>query len=106
MKYKQLLQQSAAFIKKRKYYIAVSLCILTIGTVAFISYRNAQNAWDDTRLPEQNTLDATDAVIPKDDVTEETESVSKPSKEPEKAKEYILPVDGTIDVGYSADTPV
>lgn len=106
MKHKHLLQQSAAFIKKRKYYIAVSLCILTIGTVAFISYRNAQNTWDDTPLPEQNTLDSTDVVIPKDDVTEQSESVSKPTKEPAKTKEYILPVDGAIDVGYSADTPV
>ncbi len=108
MKYKQLMQQSAAFIKKRKYYIAVSLCILTIGTVGFISYRNARNAWDDTTLPEQNTLDATDTIIPADDVTEESESVSKPTTEKEetKAKEYMLPVDGVIDVGYSADTPV
>ena len=108
MNYKQLLQQTTAFIKKRKYYIAVSLCILTIGTVGFISYQNARKAWDDTPLPEQNTLDATDAIIPKDDVTENSESVSKPTKEPEvsKAKEYILPVDGTIDVGYSATTPI
>ena len=107
MNYKQLLQQSATFIKKRKYYIAVSLCILTIGAVGFISYRNAQKAWDDTPLPEQNMLDATDAIIPKDDVSEEAESVSKPTKESQetKLKEYILPVDGTIDVGYST-TPV
>ncbi len=106
MKYSHLLKQSAAFIKKRKYYIAVSLCILTIGTVAFISYQNAQKAWDDTPLPDQNTLDATDVIIPKDDVSEPNESVSKPTKEKAKVKEYILPVDGKIDVGYSADVPV
>lgn len=106
MKYKQLMQQSAAFIKKRKYYIAVSLCILTIGTVGFISYRNAQKVWDDTTLPEQNSLDATDVIIPKDDVEEESQSVSKPTTEQAKPKEYILPVDGIIDVGYSADTPI
>lgn len=106
MKYSHLLKQSAAFIKKRKYYIAVSLCILTIGTVAFISYQNAQKAWDDTPLPDQNTLDASDAIVPKDDVTEPNESVSKPTKEKVKTKEYILPVDGKIDVGYSADVPV
>ena len=107
MNYKKLLQQTAAFIKKRKYYIAVSLCILTIGTVGYISYQNVRNAWDDTPLPEQNTLDATDAAIPKNDVSDEAESVSKPTKEPSeaKAKEYILPVDGSIDVGYSTTTP-
>ena len=111
MNIKQLLQKTGSFIKKRKYYIAVSLCILTVGTVSFISYKNAQNIWDNTTLPEQNTLDATDAVIPQDDVSEESESVSKPTKQPEaeeseNVKEYILPVDGTIDVGYSADTPI
>lgn len=106
MKFTQLFKQSTAFIKKRKYYIAVSLCILTIGAVAFISYQNAKNAWDDTPLPDQNRLDATDVVIPKDDVTEQSQSASKPTKENVKVKEYILPVDGTIDVGYSADNPV
>lgn len=106
MKYSHLLKQSAAFIKKRKYYIAVSLCILTIGTVAFISYQNAQKSWDDTPLPNQNTLDASDAIVPKDDVVEPNESVSKPTKEKVKTKEYILPVDGKIDIGYSADIPI
>ncbi len=106
MKYSHLLKQSAAFIKRRKYYIAVSLCILTIGTVAFISYQNAQKAWDDTPLPDQNKLDATDVIIPKDDVTQPSESASRPTKENVKAKDYILPVDGKIDVGYSADVPV
>ena len=96
------------FLKEKKYYIAVALCILTVGTVGFISYQNAQNAWDKTTLPEQNALDAQDAIIPQDDVTEQSESVSKPTKQPETTgnKEYILPVDGTIDVGYSADIPV
>ncbi len=111
MKRKELLQKTGEFIKKRKYYIAVALCIFTIGTVGFISYQKAQNIWDDSTLPEQNTLDAQDAVIPKDDVTDQSdESVSKPTKQPEentaKTKEYILPVDGTIDVGYSAQTPI
>ena len=108
MKTKQFLRQAATFLKSRKYYIAVSVCILTIGIASFISYRNSRSAWDDTPLPDQSTLDATDVIIPKDDITEDSESVSKPTKEPEavKAKEYILPVDGTIDVGYSQNTPV
>lgn len=108
MKIKQMLQKTTDFIKKRKYYIAVALCILTVGTVGIISYRNANNVWDNTPLPDQNTLDATDAVIPKDDVTEESESVSKPTKQPEDntSIEYILPVDGVIDVGYSGETPI
>ena len=104
------LAKTAEFIKQKKYYIAVALCILTVGAVGFISYQNAQNVWDDSTLPEQNTLDAQDAVIPQDDVTDDNaESASKPTKQPEEtaqAKAYILPVDGTIDVGYSADTPV
>ncbi len=98
------------FIKERKYYIAVALCILTVGAVGLISYQRAQNVWDDTALPEQNMLDAQDAVIPQDDVTDpQAESASKPTKQPEnttQTKDYILPVDGTIDVGFSGDTPV
>lgn len=107
---KKFLQKSGAFIKKRKYYIAVSLCILTAGIIGIVSYQNAKQGWDDTRLPEQSTLDSKDAVVPKDDVTEQSETVSKPTKQKEteekKTKAYILPVDGTPEVGYSADTPI
>lgn len=107
---KEFLQKSASFIKKRRYYIAVALCILTAGIIGIVSYQNAKKGWDDTKLPEKNMLDSKDAVIPKDDVTEQSETASKPTKEPEKkeskVKAYILPVDGTPEVGYSADTPV
>ncbi|MBQ6946718.1 MAG: M23 family metallopeptidase [Clostridia bacterium] len=103
------LEKVAKFIKQRKYYIAVSLCILTIGAVGLISYQKAQNVWDSTPLPEKNTLDTQDVLIPQTDVTDqEAESASKPTKQPEQpqTKPYILPVDGTIDVGYSENTPV
>ncbi len=107
---KEALQKISNFIKERKYYIAVALCILTVGTVGVISYRNSQNIWDSTPLPEQNALDEQDVIVEQDNVTDgQTESASKPTKQPEetpKTKDYILPTDGTIDVGYSAQTPV
>ena len=112
MNYKDFIRKSIAFIKKRKYYIATSLCILTVGVVGFISYRNASKAWDDTPLPDDVSLDAKDASVPKDDVTDteqDSQTTSKPTQQKEESsdtKEYILPLDGAIDVGYSADKPV
>ena len=110
MNYKAFYQKTAAYFKKKKYYIATSLCILTVGAVGVVSYLSAKTAWDDTPLPDSPQLDATDANVPKDDVTEESneQEVSKPTKQQEepKAKDYVLPLDGKIDVGYSVDRPV
>ncbi len=109
MNIKKISQKTRQFVKKRKYFITSTICILTIGTVGFISYRNTQKAWDDTTLPYQNNLDASDAIIPQDNVSEDSESALKPTKQPEQStqsKAYILPVDGEIEVGYSADIPV
>lgn len=114
MNYKAFLDKSAQFIKKRKYYIATALCILTIGIVGFVSYHNAAKMWDNTPLPTDPLLDAEDASVPKDDVTDDTKTDSTPASKPTeqkeqetpKAKEYILPLDGQIDIGYSADKPV
>ena len=105
------IKSVARFIKEKKYYLAVTMCILTVGAVGLISYNKAQNIWDDTTLPENTTLDAEDASIPQENTpADDSLSASKPTKQPEsapqKAKEYILPVDGTIDVGYSEDTPI
>ncbi len=105
---REITQKVTAFCKKRGYYIALSLCILSIGAIGFFSIRNAQNIVDETPIPGAPQIDAEDVLTPKDDVTDKTDETMQSSDDIKKpqAKAYILPVEGDILVGYDDKKPI
>lgn len=108
MKRKEIWQSAKTFCKKRGYYIALSLCILSVGTIGFFSLRSAQRKVDDTPIPNEPQLNAEDVILPKDDVPDESTETSKSSDEVKKPqqKAYTLPLEGDVLVGYDEKKPV
>lgn len=105
---KELIEKTRTFCKKRGYYIALSLCILSVGAIGFFSLRSAQHTADETPIPNTPQIDAEDVLKPKDDVTEPTDETMQSSDDIKKptAKAYILPIEGDVLVGYDEKKPV
>ncbi len=123
MSKKEFFEKSAKFFKKRGYYIVLSLCILTIGAISFVSYKSAQNIWGDTEL-EQDVPDVDDVAVPKTGVVDDTQPATEVQQDtttqPEttaaddsqktepivEQKAYKMPVSGNIILGFSLENPV
>ena len=95
------------FLKTKGYYMVLGLCVLTVGTVSFLSYRASQKKLSQTPL-DQGTegVEKVKENVPDD----RDETQSKPQQEQSKAEipapEYAAPLTGEVIAHYSPDQPV
>ncbi len=99
-------------LKTKGYYMVLALCVLTVGTVSFLSYRAAQKQQAETPLPEGETQDV-EKVTPdvpdeRNPETEETPEQTENNTKNNTAQEtkYQAPLKGEVIAHYSPDTPV
>lgn len=98
------------FLKTKGYYMVLALCVLTVGTVSFLSYRAAQKEQAETPLQQQGTQDVekVEEGVP-DDRTEEpapeTEAPTESAPQVDAAR-YAAPLEGELIAHYSPDQPV
>lgn len=100
------------FFKTKGYYMVLALCVLTVGTVSFLSYRLSQKKQAETPLTQNDTQDVEKVEENvTDDRTEEEENAEDPAdgETPEAqipAAEYGAPLTGEIIAHYSPEQPV
>lgn len=92
-------------LKTKGYYLVLALCVLTVGTVSFLSYRVSQQKQAETPLvPSTEKVEKVEENVP-DDREEQTETPSDPVPEAKPA-EYRAPLTGELIAHYSPDQPV
>ena len=95
------------FLKTKGYYMVLGLCVLTVGTVSFLSYRQAQKQEAETPLtPDTQGVEKIEENVPdeREDPPDET-----PAPTPQTqvaAAEYGAPLSGEIIAHYSPEQPV
>ncbi len=97
------------FLKTKGYYMVLALCVLTVGTVSFISYRLSQQDQAETPLDPGGTQDVEKVEEDIPDDRTETEDAPEQSADPAPeaaAPEYAAPLTGEIIAHYSPDQPV
>lgn len=97
------------FLKTKGYYMVLALCVLTVGTVSFLSYRAAQKEQAETPLdPGTQDVEKVEENVPDDrEETEQTTEQTQPEAVPEAtAAEYAAPLTGEIIAHYSPEQPV
>ncbi len=96
-------------LKTKGYYIVLSLCVLTVGTVSFLSYKINQKEQSETPIP-QNPVSDVEKVEEK--VPDPRPETTEPATDSEKnntqgtAVEYGSPLTGEVIAHYSPDQPV
>ena len=99
------------FLKNKGYYLVLALCVLTVGTVSFLSYRHAQQQQAEsplTQSPDTNVEKVEDNV-PDDRVepTPDTQAPAPNANAPQaEAAAYGAPLTGEIIAHHSPDHPV
>ncbi len=94
--------------KTKGYYMVLALCVLTVGTVSFLSYRVAQREKAETPLTPQGSqnVEKVEENVP-DDREEQPEAPAPESPAPSvEAAEYAAPLTGEIIAHYSPEQPV
>ena len=96
------------FLKTKGYYMVLGLCVLTVGTVSFLSYRAAQKKMAETPLTEPNSqgVEKVEENIP--DQREETAKKEEASPAPQTtAPDYAAPIEGgEIIAQFSPEKPL
>lgn len=96
------------FLKTKGYYLVLGLCVLTVGTVSFLSYRASQKKMAETPLNEPGTqgVEKVEENIP----DERNESAEKEDSAPApeaSAPDYSAPIKaGEIIAHFSPEQPV
>ncbi|MBQ7935579.1 MAG: M23 family metallopeptidase [Clostridia bacterium] len=100
------------FFKTKGYYMVLALCVLTVGTVSFLSYRHAQQKNAETPITQDPTQDVekVEDNVPDDrqetpDTQEQTPATDDPAPQV-GAAEYSAPLSGEIIAHYSPDHPI
>lgn len=92
------------FLKSKGYYMILGLCVLTVGTVSFLSYRASQKELSEIPLDPGGSQDVEKV---KEDVTDNATSEQLPEKEPQvEAADYDAPLEGEITAGFSPKDPL
>lgn len=94
-------------IKTKGYYMVLALCVLTVGTVSFLSYRASQKQQAETPLAPENTQDV--EKVEENVPDERQEEADPPAEQPAPevpAPEYAAPLTGEVIAHYSPDQPV
>lgn len=99
------------FIKTKGYYLVLALCVLTVGTVSFLSYRHAQQQNAETPITQDPDTDVEKVEDNVPDEREETPDQETTPTDQEQtpqvpAAEYAAPLTGEIIAHYSPDHPV
>ncbi len=96
-------------LKTKGYYIVLALCVLTVGTVSFLSYKINQQEKAEIPLDPGPASDV-EKVEEKVPDTREESTKQEPSAEkqeqPSSTVEYDSPLSGEIIAHYSPDQPV
>ena len=100
-------------LKTKGYYMVLALCVLTVGTVSFLSYRSSQKkkaAEPITRAPEETQVEKVEENVkeetPRDPVQDNTPA-QESTEAPQAIKaEYSAPLKGEIIGHFSPDEPV
>lgn len=93
------------FLKSKGYYMVLGICVLTVGTVSFLSYRAAQKKMSQTPLePGTEGVEKVEENVP--DEREETPTKPTEEKPQATAPEYAAPLKGEIIGIYSPDQPI
>jgi len=92
------------FLKTKGYYMVLALCVLTVGTISFLSYRMSQD--QKTETPMEPSLEQVEKV--EENVPDEREETPAPEQAPPKVEpaQYAAPLAGEIIAHYSPDQPV
>ncbi len=98
-------------LKTKGYYIVLALCVLTVGTVSFLSYRLSQKQQAEEPLNPGVTQDVEKV---EDAVPDEREDPPLPEQLPDAetpapqgtSAEYTAPLSGEVIAHYSPDQPV
>ena len=92
--------------------MVLALCVLTVGTVSFLSYRHAQQKNAETPITQDPTQDVekVEDNVPDDrqetpDTQEQTPATDDPAPQV-GAAEYSAPLSGEIIAHYSPDHPI
>lgn len=95
------------FLKTKGYYMVLGLCVLTVGAVSFLSYRQAQKQEAKTPLsPDTQDVEKVEDHVP-DDRQEPAKEPAAPEAAPQiRAAEYAAPLSGEVIAHYSPDQPV
>ncbi len=95
------------FLKSKGYYMVLGLCVLTVGTVSFLSYRAAQKKMGQTPLTEGTEgVEKVEENVP-DERDETQKNPTEEAPEPQaSAPEYAAPLQGEVIGHYSPDQPV
>lgn len=95
------------FLKTKGYYMVLALCVLTVGTISFLTYRVSQKQQAETPLDPgtQDVEKVEDNVT--DERAEETpeETPQEPTPEVKEAV-YEAPLSGEVIAHYSPEQPV
>ena len=95
------------FLKTKGYYMVLGLCVLTVGTVSFLSYRASQKKLSETPL-DQGTegVEKVEENVPDERDETQSNSQQEQSKTEVSAPEYAAPLTGEVIAHYSPDQPV
>ena len=100
------------FFKTKGYYMVLALCVLTVGTVSFLSYRHAQQQEAEnpiTQDPATQDVEKVEDNVPDDreETPENTEDTPATEQQPQiEAAEYSVPLSGEVIAHYSPEQPV
>lgn len=92
------------FLKTKGYYMVLALCVLTVGTISFLSYRMSQDQKTETPMePSAENVEKVEENVP--DQREETPKTEEAPPEVQPAP-YTAPLAGEIIAHYSPEQPV
>ena len=99
------------FLKTKGYYLVLALCVLTVGTVSFLSYRHAQQQNAETPITQDPDTDVEKVEDNVPDERNETVNNETPPADTEQTPQveaipYSAPLTGEIIAHYSPDHPV
>ncbi len=92
--------------KTKGYYMVLGLCVLTVGTVSYLSYRASQKELAETPLKPDHSQGVEKV---EDNVPDDRNDQQAPAEDPAPeaaAAEYSAPLKGEIIAPYSPDQPV
>lgn len=97
------------FLKAKAYYLALSVAVLTVGTVGFLSYRAARNRPSEEPLPhgELSQVEKVEENVPdpREEQEEAPPAAQQPQPNPPKAV-YQSPLAGELLQQYSPQQPL
>ncbi len=95
-------------LKTKGYYIVLGLCVLTVGTVSFLSYKINQQDQAETPLTPgpASDVEKVEEKVPDTRPEVQEEQPAAPSEEQGAEAEYAPPLTGEVIAHYSPDHPV